>query len=309
MPKAKKLIPVKVSQPHSMVCRIQANMGVNQTLTFFLANDLHLDHPKCKRELLKEHFDETVARGGYILLNGDILCVMQGRNDKRHNKGSLRPEDMNDAYFDSVVENACEFLLPYAKHILFMGMGNHESAVVKRVEINLLKRLCDLIYYKTGHRIALGEYHGFIYICNTYGDPNKRSSSRSSYKIYHNHGAGGDAPITGGSIEDSRLVMNVEGVDAIWTGHNHNKYSRQMGVAYLDTNPNSMAAKYRIIDVIRSGAYKQEYTGHGFHIEKRGSAKPLGGVWLHLTQIGKEKGNSVFLSPKIEVTYHEPITL
>src|SRR5439155_16720180 len=112
-----------------------------------------------------------------------------------------------------------------------------------------------------------------------------RMANRMSYKIYHNHGAGGDAPITGGAIEDSRLQMYVEGVDAIWTGHNHNKYSRQLGVAYLDTNPQSMAAKIRIVEVIRSGTYKQEYTGQGFHIERRGSPKPLGGVWLELKYV------------------------
>lgn len=307
---AKQLIPVSVSQPHSMVCRIDATLKTNESLKFFLANDLHMDHPKCNRELLQQHFDQTVEENGYILLNGDILCVMQGRNDKRHNKGSLRPEDMKDAYFDSIVDNACEFLLPYAKHILFMGIGNHESAVIKRAETNLLQRLCDQIYYKTSHRIVLGEYHGFIYIVvadsakEKYGS---RSTPKMTYKIYHNHGAGGDAPITGGTIEDSRLQMYVEGVDAIWTGHNHNKYNRQMGVAYLDTNPQSMQAKMRIVEVIRSGTYKQEYTGHGFHIEKRGAPKPLGGIWLNLKYVVTH--NRRFLAPNIQSTWHEALTI
>lgn len=298
----------KVSQPHSMVCRIDLTLKAAETVCLFLASDLHMDHPDCNRDLLKQHFDATVKRNGFILLNGDILCVMQGKNDRRHNKGSLRPEDMNDAYFDSVVENAAEFLEPYAKRILFMGLGNHETAVMKKVEINLLKRLCDLLYYKTGHRIALGQYHGFIYIvAMREGAEKKRSESRITYKIYHNHGAGGDAPITNGTIEDSRLMMNVEGVDAIWTGHNHNKYDAQKGVVYLDTNPQSMQAKYRIVENIRTGAYKQEYKGAGFHIEKRGPAKPLGGSWLNLKFIQPDKGP--FFQPHVEKSWHEPITL
>jgi hypothetical protein len=305
-----KKIHVTVTQTHSMVCRIDAVMRPGDELKFFLANDLHLDHPKCNREILQQHFEETIAANGYILLNGDILCVMQGISDKRHNKSSIRPEDVTDTYFDSVVDNAAEFLLPYAKHILFMGIGNHESAVIKRLETNLLRKLCDLIYYKTKHRIALGEYHGFIYVVATDAATAKlgsRRASKISYKIYHNHGAGGDAPITGGTIEDSRLQMYVEGVDAIWTGHNHNKYNRQLGVAYLDTNPQSMQAKIRIVEVIRSGTYKQEYTGHGFHIEKRGSPKPLGGVWLDLKYVYSTKGR--FLAPSIKSTWHEALTI
>lgn len=299
----------KVSQPHSMVCRIDLEVKASESVCLFLASDLHVDHPDCNRDLLKDHFNETVKRNGYILLNGDILCVMQGKNDRRHNKGSLRPEDMTDAYFDSVVEHAADFMEPYAKRILFMGLGNHETAVMKKVEINLLKRLCDLLYYRTGHRIALGQYHGFIYLVAVHaGAKKKRSTPRISYKIYHNHGAGGDAPITNGTIEDSRLMMNVEGVDAIWTGHNHNKYDAQKGVVYLDTNPQSMQAKYRIVENIRTGSYKQEYKGAGFHIEKRGPAKPLGGSWLHL-KFTQPSNGGVFFSPNVEKSWHEPITL
>lgn len=298
----------KVSQPHSMVCRIDAELKPKESICLFLASDLHVDHPDCDRELLKAHLDETVRRKGYIMLNGDILCVMQGKSDRRHNKGSLRPEDRTDAYFDSVVEHAADFLEPYAKRILFMGLGNHETAVMKKVEINLLKRLCDLLYFRTGHRIVLGQYHGFIYlVVSRAGVPVTRSTARYTYKIYHNHGAGGDAPITNGTIEDSRLMMNVEGVDATWTGHNHNKYDAQKGVVYLDTNPQSMQAKYRIVENIRTGSYKQEYKGAGFHIEKRGPAKPLGGTWLHLKLVRtKDDG---FLQPIVEKTWHEPITL
>lgn len=305
-----KLIPVTVTKTHSMVCRIDASLSSGEQMKFFLANDLHLDHPKCNRELLQAHFEQTIADNGYILLNGDILCVMQGQYDKRHNKGSLRPEDMKDSYFDSVVTNAVEFLLPYAKHILFMGIGNHESAIIKRLETNLLQRICDEIYYRTKHRIALGEYHGFIYIVvadKVTIKSGTRSAAKVSYKIYHNHGAGGDAPITGGTIEDSRLQMYVEGVDAIWTGHNHNKYTRQLGVAFLDTNPQSMQAKIRIVEMIRSGTYKQEYTGHGFHIEKRGSPKPLGGVWLTLKFV--HTNGKRFLAPTITSSWHDALTI
>lgn len=81
-----------------MVCRIDIPWG-QKVSNFLLASDLHLDHPKCKRELLTDHFKQCVDRDGYIMLNGDILCIMQGKYDKRHNKASVRPEDMTDRYF------------------------------------------------------------------------------------------------------------------------------------------------------------------------------------------------------------------
>ena len=300
---------MKVYQPHPMVCVIEKEIGPNGKFTFFLASDIHLDHPKCKRELLKEHFDECIRRKGYILLNGDILCVMQGKHDKRHNKGNVRPEDMNDNYFDSIVDNAVDFLLPYAKHILFIGAGNHETAILKRTETNLLKRMADLIYYKTGHRIAIGEYHGWIYIKGIYGSPlrDRRSRMTLSYKIYHNHGTGGDAPVTGGSIEDHRKMTHVEGADAIWMGHNHNKYSRQQSVHYFDSNPQAMKPKLRIVENIRTGTYKQEYTGSGFHIETGKPPKPLGGVWLELKFTHTEKFK--FLAPSITSTWYNEIEI
>lgn len=301
---------ISVTQPHTMVCVIEASLKGNEELLFFLASDLHLDHPKCNRQLLKTHLDECVAKNGFIIFNGDILCVMQGKNDKRHSKSSVRAEDMNDAYFDSVVENAVEFLLPYAKHILFMGVGNHETAILKRVEVNLLRRMIELIFYKTGHRIALGQYHGWIYIRGRFEVSNRGKTSMDpiiKYLIYHNHGSGGDSPVTGGSIEDNRKMTHVEGEDAIWMGHNHNKYDRQQAVHFLCTK--SMKAKLRIIENIRTGTYKQEYTGQGWHIETNKSPKPLGGTWLQLKGGYSTETNGRCFFPKIWKTWHDEIEI
>lgn len=302
---------MNVINPHPMVCIIEKNIVSGEKLNFLLLSDLHLDHPKCNRELLKQHLDECVAKKGYILLNGDILCVMQGVNDKRHNKSSVRPEHMTDNHFDSIVEETAEFLLPYAKRILFMGSGNHEAAIVKRAETDLLKRLSDLIYYKTKHRIVVGEYHGWIYIKGIYGSDKltRRQKSTCSYLIYHNHGTGGDAAVTGGSIEDHRKMTHVEGADAIWMGHNHNKYAKQQSVHFFDKNPQSMKPKLRIVENIRTGTYKQEYTGHGFHIMTGKGPKPLGGVWLELKMCHNKTTNAIFFSPSLTPTWHNEIEI
>lgn len=302
---------MKISQPHSMVCVLEKEMSASEELHFFLGSDLHFDHPKCNRELLKEHLDECVAKGGYIMLNGDIFCIMQGKYDKRHSKGSIRPEHMVDSYFDAVVDDAVEFFLPYAKQIVFIGMGNHETSVIKRMETDIIRRFIERIYLQTGHRIAQGQYHGWVYIKvldkKTMANGNRRQVKTLSYKIYHNHGAGGDAAVTKGAIEDERKMTQVETADAIWMGHNHHKYVRPVAVHYLDTNPQSMQPKIRIVENIRTGTYKQEYTGHGWHIETGKAPKPLGGIWLTLKYVRTHK--KVFLSAHLTPTWTDEIII
>lgn len=306
---------ITVKKVHPMVCIIEKVMQIHQQIVFLLLSDIHFDHPACDRELLKVHIEECIAKDGYILINGDFFCVMQGKYDKRHNKSDVRPENMVANYFDSIVDDAVEFFKPYAERILFMGYGNHETSILKRTETDLLQRFIERIYYETNHRISLGEYHGFIWI-KAYVAGNLTDRKRMScltYALYHNHGTGGEAPVTGGSIEDNRKQTQIEGMDGIWMGHNHNKYTRQVSTFYLDKHPQSVKPRIRIIDIIRSGTYKQEYKGKGFHIETNKAPKPLGGVWLTLTAVRGSRSNDPkrpkFLSSSVVPTWHEPIDL
>lgn len=301
--------PVKVTQAHGMALVIEVNLRSSDSLEFFLASDLHLDHPHCHRDLIRRHFEETISRGGYILLNGDILCVMQGKFDKCGNKASIRSSHMGGDYFDKIEDETVEFLAPYAHHILFMGLGNHETSVIGRTEHNILRSVCDKLYHKTGHRIALGQYHGFITIRAKLGDPKKgndRTVSRISYTMYHNHGTGGESPVTKGNIEFERKNTHVEGVDAVWMGHNHQKTNHQTAVMYLDRTTGM--PKLRIIESIRTGGYKQEFVGQGWHIETGKSPKPLGGIWLRLKVVNKRNTSKTF-APEVVKSWHEDIEI
>lgn len=306
--------PVVVTQTHSMCCIIECELKIQDTIEFFLASDLHLDHPKCHRALLRQHFEETIARGGYILLNGDILCIMQGKFDKRGNKASVRAEHSKGNYFDLVEDEAVEFLLPYARHILFMGYGNHETGVMERTEHDLLRGICDKIYNKTGHRIVLGQYHGFIWIRAGVTTKKFDQNGRISYLIYYNHGTGGESPVTKGQIEFERKQTHVEGHDAMWMGNNHQKTNHQSAVMYLDRINTSRKPKIRIIESIRTGTYKQEYVGKGWHVETGKAPKPLGGAWLRLKAV---YGSSIYgtsekvrkFAPEIIKSWHDDIEI
>lgn len=71
---------------------------------------------------------------------------------------------------------------------------------------------------------------------------------------------------------------------------------------YLSRVNNNFNPKIRIVDVIRSGTYKQEYTGHGFHIETGKAPKPLGGIWMDLKMV-KQPGGSRFFQSIITPTW------
>lgn len=303
-------IPLRVEIPHAMVMVLHTQMKAKEWYDFLLISDIHIDHPKCNRKLLKQHLEEVKAKRGYVIINGDLFCAMQGKFDKRANKSSVRTEDSTDFYFDNIVDHAVEFFLPYAENILLVSHGNHETSVIRRLERSLLNRFSDKIYEKTKHRIVIGHYHGWILFRNTTKFA-KAHTSVACYKIYYHHGAGGDAPVTEGAIEDNRKMTHVDGADAIWQGHNHAKYSRQKAVMYLQTNVR-VVPKLRALDFIRSGTYKQEYTGHGFHIEKGRGPKPLGGVWFKLcyasrNAVDEAKGTSRFLHAEITNTWFDEL--
>jgi hypothetical protein len=103
---------------------------------FLLVSDLHWDNPHCDRGLLKNHLDEAVKRNAAIILNGDTYCCMGGKYDRRADKSLIRPEHNTDRYFDAIVDTSVEWFAPYAKNILLIGYGNHETAIIKRTSCN-----------------------------------------------------------------------------------------------------------------------------------------------------------------------------
>jgi UDP-2,3-diacylglucosamine pyrophosphatase LpxH len=301
---------IKVSKPHPMVLKIEVPKDKQIKLALF--SDLHLDNPKCRRDLLKKDLDEAYKEGRWIIFNGDTFCLMQGKFDPRRNKSAIRSEDNVDDYLDKVIENTADFLAPYAKKILMFGSGNHESAILKNVETDVLNRLVEKMKLKTGEYIHTGAYHGWIFIRFLVGDSSSRTTPRIPYKIYYNHGAGGDAEVTQGTIEHQRYGNYTEGADAIWSGHNHNQYVIPVMVHYLDSSANvGCVPKARVIHNIRTATYKQEYTDGGFHVEKRRRAKPIGYAKMDLNLINQKVDGVVkkFIEPLVVCITHNEFDL
>ena len=68
-------------------------------------------------------------KNGYIIVTGDLFCLMQGKYDKRSSKSDILPQHNKNNYLDAVIDEAIELLTPYAHNILLLSKGNHETSV------------------------------------------------------------------------------------------------------------------------------------------------------------------------------------
>ncbi len=242
---------------------------------FLLTSDRHWDSVHSDRAMQKRHLDEAVARDAWIVDIGDLFDAMQGRNDKRGSKSSLRPEHQTSDYFTSLVETAVEFFGPYAKNILLMGTGNHETAIVKNHEINLTWHLARQLNAEFGADIHLGRYAGWLKI---QGRQTKKRYMRG-LRVYYSHGSGGSSPVTKGVIQTNRRAVYLPDADVVLSGHIHQHWQmpitrerlNDLGNVFLDTQTH-----------VSLPSYKRVSRRDGWEVEKGFAPGPLGAVWLRL---------------------------
>lgn len=282
-----------ISKMNAMTCVVDVYLeNSEKTFTIFSMPDAHWDNPKCDRKLLEKHLKEAKEKNAIIISGGDFFCMMQGKYDPRRSKSDIRPEHNKANYLDVVIEDAAEYLRPY-KDNLIIGTGNHESAILKSCETNVLERLAG----ELGGVVVMG-YHFWVifkvYINNRHVD---------TVKGYFHHGSGGGGAVTRGQINMSRQMMHIEGADFISNGHIHERSSTEVMAHYFDSNPMSYKPKARSIILLQSSTYKQEYIEHGFHIEKGRPPKPLGGLFMDFHIVRTEsKGYGVEKEVKFRST-------
>jgi hypothetical protein len=261
---------------------------------FLLMSDLHWDNPHCDRGLLKNHLDEAVKRNAAIILNGDTYCCMGGKYDRRADKSLIRPEHNTDRYFDAIVDTSVEWFAPYAKNILLIGYGNHETAIIKHGETDLLQRFASTLNYATGSAVQVGGYGGTIDIRVLHD-----TIRGVNFVVHYFHGHSGGGAVSRGVIHDQRLLAGTEGYDLTWMGHVHELYYHQNMVHRYDRSTKTLIQKP--IHQLRTATYKEEWDGGymGFHTERGRGPKPLGGYWLKLeTSRNTSKDNK---GPELQV--------
>jgi hypothetical protein len=209
------------------------------------------------------------------MINGDMLCLMQGRGDRRGNKSDIRPEHNNAKYLDSVVETAVEWFLPYAHILTVIGYGNHETAIIKHQETDILQRFVDLLNYKAGSNVFAGGYGGWLIVKQTFN-----SNVQMTTKIKYFHGSGGGGVVTKGALNLTRALEMYEDFDVFTMGHIHENAARN---DVRDTVSFHAKTGYRHqhkdIHLMLTGTYKEEYGdgSKGWHVERGAPVKPTGG--------------------------------
>ena len=253
-----------------------------------MLSDLHWDNPHCDWELLKHHLDYCLANDIKVMVNGDFFCLMQGRGDNRRNKNDIRPEHNNARYLDSVVNTAVEWFEPYAHILTVIGYGNHETAIIKFQETDLLARFVDLLNFKCGSNVMTGGYGGWLDI-----KLNPRGNAVTSVKIKYFHGSGGGGIVTKGAINLTRALQIYEGMDVFTMGHIHENSSRNDVRETLSVSPKlSKQLHHHKIHLMITGTYKEEFTDGfgGWHVERGAPIKPIGGRILNINILRNQVG-------------------
>lgn len=281
---------------------------VGEGWPLLLISDLHLDNPKCRRDLLIRDLNEAKKRNAKVMINGDFFCIMQGKYDNRSSKKDIRPEHLGANYFQLVRDEAIEFMRPYAQNILLIGYGNHETAVLKRHEFDLLADFVTLFNERTGANVQLGGYGGWC-IFNLL---RQGGNSGAVFKLRYHHGHGGGGEVTKGVIQDQRMMARTEGADATWQGHVHELYAHiTMSERIVVTSRGGWRVDLKPVHQIRTATYKEEFSEGfgGFHVERGAPPKPLGGIWMTLRLVRKhDEGKDVIFvtaeCTKTDTMYH-----
>lgn len=272
-------------------------LQIEHTNQVAMLSDLHWDNPKCDQDLLKKHLDYCKENSIPVMINGDMFCLMQGRGDNRRNKNDIRPEHNNARYLDSIVETAVEWFAPYADILTVIGYGNHETAIIKWQETDILQRFVDLLNLKCHSNVQTGGYGGWLIVKLI------KHTKAFPFRIKYFHGSGGGGVVTKGALNLTRALEMYEGFDIFTMGHIHENSCRNDVRDSLKHQPkNGYKIEHKYLHSMITGTYKEEYQegAYGWHVERGAPVKPLGGRILDLNIERKQADGQDFITKIID---------
>tara|TARA_R100000995_G_scaffold84646_2_gene64070 strand:- start:100 stop:960 length:861 start_codon:yes stop_codon:yes gene_type:complete len=276
-------MPWKAKRLNRAVIEVRMNAPKTQGWEqwFLLSSDRHHDNSHCDHDLELRHLEQAKERRAGIIDVGDMHDAMASKDDKRQNRDAMRDEYNVESYFDELVTRAADFYEPYAHNFIMISEGNHETAVRKKWGTNLTERTVREMNRRTNSRVVNGGYGGW---CNFVI---ARHGSKHRFRMKFYHGSGGGGPVTRGVIQTNRMAVYLPDADIIVSGHTHDSWVvpvcreriSDAGETYIDEQMH-----------IRTATYKDEYGDgtEGWHIERGGPPKPLGGWWLRFYARSKD---------------------
>lgn len=266
----------QIEQVSDTVQRMRIKYQSNKKWEFriLLTSDRHIDNVHSNLKLQKKHLETAKENNWPVIDIGDSMDAMQGRKDFRSSRLAMR-ECLNDKeeYFDSVVDFVSDFLMPYRHQFAMIGLGNHETSIIKHNETHLTKRLIRRLK-EEGSPVVLGAYSGWLKLLFS-----TDAGRRRSINIRYTHGGGGNSPVTKGVIKTNRRGIVYPDANISISGHTHEAFCvpiarervSDRGVVFTDEQLH-----------VQCPSYKDETTNipSGFSVEKEFSPKPVGAYWL-----------------------------
>ncbi len=244
----------------------------NESAECLFLSDVHWDSTHCDRELLTKHLDQALKNGSSVYIFGDWFDLMQGMYDPRRSYSGLRPEYKSITYLDDVVNDSAQYLEKYKSVLQFLGRGNHETNIEKRLSTSPLDRLAQLL----NANVTVGPYAGWLLFRFHI------STTCLTKRIHYHHGYGGNAPRSKGVLNVDIDQKEWPDADLIVSGHTHQKWHVPISVERINQ---SGTINESTVHHIKLGSYKKLDRRAGWEVEK-GFAQPrLGGWWVRFEVI------------------------
>lgn len=245
----------------------------DQSHDFLFCSDVHFDSLHCDRKMFKRHLDQAVEKNAKVFIFGDFFDLMETRNDRRRSQ-KVREEHVGTNYLQLVLDEAFDFLRPYAKNIAFMSDGNHETSVRTHLNVDPLTYL-TVNLQRDGSEVVKMPYMGYIIFRF-----NIEMGGNHKYRIFYHHGLWGGV-VSQGTQAVMRMAAIAPDADLVVSGHTHNQW--QMNFTRYKLTRNDLMYIHEQ-NHLKLGSYKNEFeSGSGFAVEKMMMPKPLGSYWVNLT--------------------------
>jgi len=245
---------------------------------FLFISDVHYDSVKCDRAKLRMHLDEAVKINAPVFIFGDWFDLMQGKYDPRGTYSDLRPEYKSITYLDDVIEDSYEFFKKYGDIVKFLGRGNHETNIEKRLHTSPLDRLGQLLRHH-GNDVKVGGYAGWIKFSHLRAD---EKTMRASSLLHYHHGFGGNARRSKGVLEVDLDGSQFSQASVIVRGHTHQKWYVPVTTDRVNSKllPTQHTSHH-----LRLGSYKMLGDRFSGWATEKGFMTPRLGGWFAKTKV------------------------
>ena len=267
-----------------------------QKLDVLLTSDIHFDSILCDIKLFEKHLKLAEELQAPVIIAGDFFDAMQSKDDPRRSPEELKEKYKVSHYLDAIVLDASDFLRQFKVPYYIIALGNHETAVLRKLGTNLCDRLAYDLRLHDVKAESMG-YWAYIFFNFVY----KKGNSYTSRTLYLDHGNGKSAAVTHGIIDVNRQSTWQHEADIVLNGHNHKSLIYPQPIERIKQK--SKTPYNDIVWYLRTPGYKmspgESLQTFGFGAEKYRSPTPKGCTILSLEYNKKQDWVSMEPTPKI----------